>query len=78
MEDKEVYVYLDLNGKLDHNFFQKENLYFKMVNIDTDSPLVQVGNFVFQGIYCYTLIDYTRHYTIIPFFFISQVIMKTF
>lgn len=49
MSDKEIYLFLDLNDKLDQNFFQKVDIFFKMVNINTDYPLVQVGNFVFEG-----------------------------
>ncbi|KAI4457475.1 transcription initiation factor iiic tfiiic polypeptide 6-related [Holotrichia oblita] len=51
MDDKEIYLFLDLNDKLDQNFFQKSDIFFKMVNINSDYPLVQVGNFVFEGRY---------------------------
>nr|XP_022904209.1 general transcription factor 3C polypeptide 6 [Onthophagus taurus] len=50
MPDQETYIYLDLNGKLDVNYFQNNKIFFKMINLD-EKPMVQIGNYVFEGKY---------------------------
>lgn len=49
MIDKEVYVHIDFNGKLDLTLLD-DNVYFKMVNLHKQNPIIQVNDFIFQGI----------------------------
>lgn len=50
-EEREIYIYLDFSSRLASDIFNQKNLFFKIVNLDQEHPLVQVGQFVFQGMY---------------------------
>lgn len=49
-EERDIYVYLDFSSRLASDVFNQKKLFFKIVNLDQEHPLVQVGQFVFQGI----------------------------
>lgn len=53
VEEKEIYVYLDFSSCLSSDAFDQTKLFFKVVNLDQEHPLVQVGQFVFQGTFLY-------------------------
>lgn len=48
-EEKEMYLYLDFNGRIPQELFDQKDLFFKVVNLDQKKPLVQIGGTVFQG-----------------------------
>ena len=47
--ENEIYLYLDTNEKLDLNFFENQDIFFKVINLHKENPLVQIGNYVFKG-----------------------------
>lgn len=46
-----LYVYLDINEKIEQDFFKSPGLFFKIVNLHKKKPLVQLGSFLFHGVY---------------------------
>lgn len=49
--ENEIYLHLDFNEKFDQSFIDKENLHFKIVDLHKKNPLLQIGQYVFQGNY---------------------------
>lgn len=47
-EEEEILIYMDFNTKLDDNFFANEKE-FKIIGLDEERPILQLGNQVFHG-----------------------------
>lgn len=50
--EKEIYLHLDFNGKLDPSTFTRKDLCFKIVNLHKKNPLVLIDNYIFEGKSC--------------------------
>nr|XP_032809996.1 general transcription factor 3C polypeptide 6 [Petromyzon marinus] len=50
-EEEEQYVVVELSGIIDSDFLAKCNNSFKMLGVDTDEPIMQLGGCVFAGRY---------------------------
>lgn len=49
-EEKDVYIYLDFAKEIDDNIFDNE-FFFRIANLDTPTPLVQLNESLFKGTY---------------------------
>lgn len=47
-EYEEILVYMDFNSKVEDDLFSTDKE-FKIIGIDSDEPVLQLGNQVFQG-----------------------------
>ncbi|KAK6180570.1 hypothetical protein SNE40_012701 [Patella caerulea] len=50
-DEEETTVLVELNGLTDSEFFKKENVACKILGVDSDKPLLQLGTNLFSGEY---------------------------
>lgn len=49
-EEEEVFVYASFEtGAVDKDVFQQPDVKLKIIGLDSDTPIVQLGNITFQG-----------------------------
>ncbi|XP_065169979.1 LOW QUALITY PROTEIN: uncharacterized protein [Atheta coriaria] len=48
-KDEEEYLLLGFKDPVEQKFFNKPNLFFKIVNLHTKTPYIQIGNHVFRA-----------------------------
>ncbi|XP_018331347.1 uncharacterized protein LOC108741156 [Agrilus planipennis] len=54
-EEKEIYLFLDFKGVLPPTTFKRNKMFFKMINLDSDTPLVQLDDVLYKGKYSDTI-----------------------
>ncbi|KAK7864747.1 hypothetical protein R5R35_005832 [Gryllus longicercus] len=50
-EEEEYLVHVEFDSILDSETFKKQNLFFKVIGIDSEKPVMQIGDQVFTGQY---------------------------
>lgn len=48
-EEKETHLYLDFQGEIDPAVLERPHIFFRLVDMDQERPLVQLGHQLFAG-----------------------------
>lgn len=59
-EEQEVLVYLDFGSKIDDDLLSLEKE-FKLIGLESESPVLQLGNQVFQGVLIVFMFGHRLH-----------------
>ncbi|XP_067000210.2 general transcription factor 3C polypeptide 6 [Anabrus simplex] len=51
VEEEEYLVHVEFDGLLDSNILNRPNVFFKLIGVDTDKPVMQIEEQVFTGEY---------------------------